>query len=609
MDPHRFDNQSCSALVLCPVCFLTAAAALCLTGVNALPRPEDSTARVAGTDFSTRCANMASVKMPGMTFYVTKHYDVNTTFSTPDSELTLSPSIASVDYNSPVAGLAAFCRFGAEIKTSSQSKVRFEVWMPDDWSGRFAMVGNGGDAGGVNYPDMGVPLTKYKFAVASTDAGHNGSIGDGTFAISNPQSQIDFGHRAVHLTATYSKKLIRTYYGGDGAKYNYWIGCSAGGRQGLKEIQLNADTFDGVLAGAGAHWFPHLNGQTYRLNAFVNKIGSTGYLTAANYATIGTEVLKQCDVLGQDKLKDGIITDPVSYLASSFLRKSKPLSSFLSFLLSQQTKCSPKLEGLLCSAKGANNRTCSSQAQIKTMYTIWADWKSSTGLSTGPGGTNYFPGFQPGSEGYSSAFSVTDTPFSPGPDYFNYQVLNKTSVQPFTVKSEADFEKLLKIADDTDPGQTNAINSDIRGFLSRGKLITYVGLADTLIPTGSSLLYHDRVKAKLGNVNDSFRLFAIPGMLHCSGGNGAFNIGQAGQRDISLQGAAQSASFTAKDDTILALIAWVEKNQAPDSLVGVNYVNGDKRQGVAFERLMCPWPQLGYYRDGDTTKASSFRCK
>ncbi|KDE05215.1 hypothetical protein MVLG_04353 [Microbotryum lychnidis-dioicae p1A1 Lamole] len=563
--------------------FLTAAAALCLTGVNALPRPEDSTARVAGTDFSTRCANMASVKMPGMTIYVTKHYDVNTTFSTPD---------ASVDYNSPVAGLAAFCRFGAEIKTSSQSKVRFEVWMPDDWSGRFAMVGNGGDAGGVNYPDMGVPLTKYKFAVASTDVGHNGSVGDGTFAISNPQSQIDFGHRAVHLTATYSKKLIRTYYGGDGAKYNYWIGCSSGGKQGLKEIQFDAHTFDGVLAGAAAQWWPreseplvavNLNGQMYRLNAFVNKIGSTGYLTAANYKTIGIEVLKQCDVLGQDKLKDGIITDP--------------------------TKCSPKLEGLLCSAKGANNTTCSSQAQIKTMYTIWADWTSSSGLSTGPGGTNYFPGFQPGSEGYSSAFSVTDTPFSPGPDYFNYQVLNKTSVQPFTVKSEADFEKLLKIADDTDPGQTNAINSDIRGFLSRGKLITYVGLADTLIPTGSSLLYHDRVKAKLGNVNDSFRLFAIPVMLHCSGGNGAFNIGQAGQRDISLQGAAQSASFTAKDDMILALIAWVEKNQAPDSLVGVNYVNGDKRQGVAFERLMCPWPQLGYYRDGDTTKASSFRCK
>ncbi|SDA01337.1 BZ3500_MvSof-1268-A1-R1_Chr10-1g02588 [Microbotryum saponariae] len=603
-----------------------AAAALCLTGVDALPRPEDSTARVPGTDFSTRCANMASVKMPNMTIYATTHYDAGTTFSTPDGELPPLPSTASPDYHDPVPGLAAFCRFGAEIETSSQSKVRFELWMPDDWSGRFAMVGNGGDAGGVNYPDMGVPLTKCeflflrptpslhtvstdspslrcssgssttdKFAVASTDTGHNGSSLDGTFAISNPQTQIDFGHRAVHLTATYSKKLIRSYYGGNGAKYNYWIGCSSGGKQGLKEIQLNAYTFDGVLAGAAAQWWSresetsvsqsicmNLNGQTYRINSFVNKLNSEGYLTPANYATIGTEVLKQCDVLGQDKLKDGIITDP--------------------------TKCSPKLEGLLCSAQGADNSTCLSQAQIKTMYAIWADWKSSTVLATGPGGTNYFPGFEPGAEGYSG-FSVNGWPFNPAPDYFNYQVLNKTSPQGFSVESEADFEKLLKIADDTDPGQTNAINPDIRGFLSRGKLITYVGLSDNLIPPGSTLLYHDRVKATLGNVDNSFRLFAIPGMLHCGGGNGAYHLGQSSQRDISLGGSLQSASFTAKDDMILALIAWTEKNQAPDSLVGVNYVGGDKRQGVAFERLMCPWPQMGYYRDGDTSKAKSFRCK
>ncbi|KDE05214.1 hypothetical protein MVLG_04352 [Microbotryum lychnidis-dioicae p1A1 Lamole] len=412
---------------------------------------------------------MAIVQMTDMTINVTEYHGANTP---------VSPA---------GPGSAAFCRFGAEIKTSSQSKVYFEVWMPDDWSRRFAMVGNGGDAGSVNYPDMSVPLTKYHLAVASTNTGHNGAPFDGTFAISNPQSQIDFGHRAVHLTATYSKKLIRTYYGGDGAKYNYWIGCSCGGRQGLKEIQLYADTFEGVLIGAPPHWWSHYNGYAYRGNAFVNKVGSTGFLTAANYKTIGIEVLEQCDVLGQDKLKDGIITDP--------------------------TKCSPKLEGLLCSAKGANKATCLSQAQIETMYTIWADWKSSTGLATGPGGTNYFPGVLAGADG------PPGIPYGPSPDYFTYQVLNKTSPQPLTVNSEAEFEKLLKNADDRDPGQTNANNPDISKFLSRGKLMIYVGLADSLVPARLSLLYHERVKAKLGNVDESFRLFAIPGMSHCGGGN------------------------------------------------------------------------------------------
>ena len=45
-------------------------------------------------------------------------------------------------------------------------------------------------------------------AVASTDTGHNSSSMDGTFAMSGPEVLIDFGHRAVHLTAKYSKQIV-----------------------------------------------------------------------------------------------------------------------------------------------------------------------------------------------------------------------------------------------------------------------------------------------------------------------------------------------------------------------------------------------------------------
>jgi hypothetical protein len=55
------------------------------------------------------------------------------------------------------------------------------------------------------------------------------------------------------------------------------------------------------------------------------------------------------------------------------------------------------------------------------------------------------------------------------------------------VTDESEFEKLIQIALDTDPGQTNAADPNIEKFLKKGKLITYVGLADVLIPTGSTL--------------------------------------------------------------------------------------------------------------------------
>lgn len=69
------------------------------------------------------------------------------------------------------------------------------------------------------FPDPLTPCVAWKdhFAVASTDAGHNGTVGDGSFAINGPETQIDFGHRSVHLTAEYSKIIVevrRASFGG-----------------------------------------------------------------------------------------------------------------------------------------------------------------------------------------------------------------------------------------------------------------------------------------------------------------------------------------------------------------------------------------------------------
>jgi feruloyl esterase len=49
--------------------------------------------------------------------------------------------------------------------------------------------------------------------------------------------------------------------------------------------------------------------------------------------------------------------------------------------------------------------------------------------------------------------------------------------------NETELQRLTAIGDATDPGQTNAINPNLRPFFKRGgKLLQYHGFADPLIP-------------------------------------------------------------------------------------------------------------------------------
>ncbi|GAA5936110.1 uncharacterized protein JCM15063_002712 [Sporobolomyces koalae] len=542
------------------------AATLATTDASAVPRTKR---------WATPCAELwatAPELLQNLEVYVAQDYPAGTNFTSADWGQYGSPA-----YPTPVPNLPDFCRFGAYIHTSNESKVQFEVWLPtkEAWNDRFMMVGNGGVAGGVNFLDMGVPITKYGFAVASTNAGHIGTSGNGTFALNNPETQIDFGYRAVELTTTYSKALVKAYYG-KAHKTAIWNGCSSGGKQGLKAIQHNPDSYDGVIAGAAAQWWTHLNAQTWRINAIVNALNSSAHLNASDYAVIGAEVLRQCDEL--DGVKDNVITNP--YV------------------------CRPELSVLACDQPFANQSSCLSYEKINTMQTIWADYHSVTT------GEFLFPGFAPGSEGLA-AFSVNGVPYGPGPDFFYYQVQNQTTVGNFNVTDQIEFERLIKIADETDPGQTNAIDGDISPFLKRGKLITYVGLADTLIPTGSTLWYYEHVRKTLGypsNLGDAYRLFTVPGMGHCSGGPGAYNFGAASQKPLALGGTGQSSTFDKEHDMVLALLDWVENGNAPNELISSSYTGGNKTNGVAFQRKLCPYPQEGVYIGGDANSADSYEC-
>src|SRR6185312_15690245 len=110
--------------------------------------------------------------------------------------------------------LPAHCRVTGSIKPTADSDIRFEVWLPASaWDHRYQQVGNGGLAGSINYADMVTALLRGS-ATASTDDGHVSRNGfDGRWALGHPEKLIDYGYRAVHLTALAGQAIVQAYYG------------------------------------------------------------------------------------------------------------------------------------------------------------------------------------------------------------------------------------------------------------------------------------------------------------------------------------------------------------------------------------------------------------
>ncbi len=111
-----------------------------------------------------------------------------------------------------LSNLPAFCRVVGHATPTPQSRIGFEVWLPEkNWSGRYVQVGNGGLAGIIFHDLMGQMLDR-GHATASTDNGHTGSAIDGRWAIGQPEKVRDFAERAVHLLSDIGKRVTAKYY-------------------------------------------------------------------------------------------------------------------------------------------------------------------------------------------------------------------------------------------------------------------------------------------------------------------------------------------------------------------------------------------------------------
>jgi hypothetical protein len=490
----------------------------------------------------------------------------------PNTIITIAQSVPagafSPPYGGPITNVPAFCRVAGAIEPTSDSYIRFEVWMPaSGWNGKFLGVGNGGFAGSIGFGSMGVNVRR-GYATAGTDTGHEGDAQDASWAYHHPEKVNDFGYRALHLTTVNAKSLIQTFYG-QPAQHSYFDSCSDGGREALMEAQRFPADFDGILAGAPANFWTHLLAAGVDISRAVYT-NPAGYIPSMKVPAIAAAALAACDA--QDGVKDGIINDP--------------------------SRCRFDPAALLC--KERDSRACLTAPQVASLKKLYAGGQNSHGASV-------FPGFMPGAEdgrGGWVPWLIGNGPGSAsGPiyaeNYFRYMVFEDPTWNPLT----AEVDAALQTAEEKTGRALNATDTDLRAFANRGgKLILYHGWNDPAIPPFNSINYYNGVAQAMGRSDaDAFvRLYMVPGMQHCAGGPGPSSFGQLGL--ITAKGP-EHGIFD-------ALEQWVEKGETPKAIVATKYVDDDSAKGVKMTRPLCPYPQVAVYKGaGDTNDYLNFECR
>jgi hypothetical protein len=481
------------------------------------------------------------------------------------AEAVTSGTLAVSEQASPVQGLPPFCRVTGIMRPTSDSEIRFEVWMPEkDWNGRFLGTGNGGFAGSIYFPQLAGYLRR-GFAAAGTDAGHEAEGTDASWAFGHPEKVKDFGWRAIHLMTERARQIISAYYGKAPQK-SYFDACSDGGREALMEAERFPEDYDGILAGAPANaWSTLLAAGVANIQTLV--ADPHAYIPAAKLAAIQKAALAACDAI--DGVKDGIINDPA--------------------------KC--RFDPAVLQCKREDTKDCLTQPQVAALKGLYG------GAKNGPGRV-FFPGYSMGDETSWREWMVGEDPeASLGARFVRNNFRYIVTGDPKWNALSADVNATLRQSKEKSAADLDSTNPDLNRFAVRGgKLILYHGWDDAAIPPQNTVAYFNEVQKTMGQEKvDSFaRLYMAPGVEHCTGGPGPSAFGQFGMETAK---GPKYGLFDLLED-------WVEKGSPGAEVFATKYAPGEGgAMKPVMTRPLCAYPLVVKYKgSGDTNDAASFTC-
>ncbi|KAH8806073.1 Tannase/feruloyl esterase [Xylogone sp. PMI_703] len=430
-----------------------------------------------------------------------------------------------------------------------------QVWLPlQGWNSRFQGTGGGGYAMGL-FDQFLAPAVSQGYAAASTNGGvSSDEYSPATWALTSPGNVnygllVNFASQCLNDMPLIGKAVTASFYGTP-AQYSYWNGCSTGGRQGVLSAQRYPTNYDGILAAAPAiQWTRFIPGLHWP-QVVMHEEGV--YPPLCEIAEVTAAAVRACDEI--DGVADGVIAAPG-------LCRFDPHS-----LVGQSFSCNGEA------------RTISSQTatvvqkiwqgpQTRDGSFIWYGYNPDVNLSSVANTTQY-----PNGTGASNPFLIGETWIS----YFLSKDptldVSKISYEDYGAFTHQSIQEYNTIIGTDDP--------DLSAFKAAGgKMITWHGVSDELIPTNNTIRYYETVKSLDIQVEDYYRVFLAPGVGHCGGGVGFY-----------------------PDDALGALVQWVENGTAPVTLPATSLTSGRKQP-------LCKYPLVAMW-DGvnDSALESSYEC-
>ncbi|KFY61657.1 hypothetical protein V496_04933 [Pseudogymnoascus sp. VKM F-4515 (FW-2607)] len=466
---------------------------------------------------------------------------------------------------------ATFCNVTVSYTHPGQEDhINIAAWLPvDTWNERLQAVGGGGwVAGGTNFflsaSSMAGAIGS-GYATITTDAGLGAANDASPWALLSPgnvnlYNLQNLAFVSLNDEAIIGKSLINDFYGKP-PKYSYWSGCSQGGRQGLMLAQRYPGVYDGIAAAAPAINWNSFFTATFWPQLVMNLAGE--YPQGCELDELTAAAISACD--GLDGVVDGLVSnikacdfDPFTLVGTEFN----------------------------CSTTGTNTKISNIAAEVAN--STWTGPRTADGrfLWYGPNIGADLSGILTSQALASTTCTANGTcKGSPNPLGTQWITLFIEKNPDFDLASmtHEQFDEILHAGWQQYHSIIDTDDADLSGFKAAGgKMMTYHGLSDQIIPASGTEDYYNEVTKLDPNVHDYYRYFEVPGLQHCANGNG----GQP----------------TAVFD---ALVAWVEDGIAPESLP----VSPTGLDGTAIERILCPYPSVATY-DGvsDPATADGFSC-